>query len=69
MIQRVSVNFGMMKSKIIIHNQTDYSDAEALQYASKVLHSPYANGFWMFEDNTKVQKIKRDKGYTLYVYK
>ena len=58
----------MTKSKIIIHNQTDYHDADALMYAWRAMTRPKECAFWEFEDGIKVQRIKRDKGYTLYVY-
>ena len=58
-----------MKSKIIIHNKTDYPDADAILYVWKTMTRPEEYTYFEFESGIKVQRIKRDKGYTLYVYK
>jgi hypothetical protein len=62
-----------MKSKIIIHNETGLSDAEALLYAWKALREEYVEKAELytaeFQSGVRVQKVKRDKGSTLYVYK
>ena len=72
MTQKGSVNSGMTKSKIIIHNRTERTNAEVLLYAWKFMREEWAEKAELcsadFESGVRVQKVQRDTGFTLYIY-
>ena len=72
MIQKGSANSGMTKSKIIIHNRTERTNAEVLLYAWKFMREEWAEKAELcaatFNSGISVEKVQRDNGITLYVY-
>lgn len=57
-----------MKSKIIIHNDSDLRDGEALLLASKVIYDIPQYEFFEFNDGHKAQGVKTKTGKTIYIY-
>lgn len=57
-----------MKSKIIIHNETDLSDKEVLLHCEKVIGQIPEYVYFEFNTGYKIQGFKRKTGKTIYFY-
>lgn len=57
-----------MKTKIIIHNETDLDDFEAMSYVQIGAAKKFDNGYIEFNNGIRVQQHKRETGWTFYVY-
>lgn len=57
-----------MKTKIIIHNETNLDDFEAIRYAHIGATKKFDSSYIEFNSGIKVQQYKRDTGWTFYVY-
>lgn len=57
-----------MKSKIIVHNDSDLTDGMALILASKVVYEILEYEYFEFNNGYKAQGVKTKTGKTIYIY-
>lgn len=57
-----------MKSKIIIHNETDLKDSIVLAYVEKAIDKVPEYEYFEFNTGYKIQGFKRKTGKTIYFY-
>ena len=57
-----------MKSKIIIHNETDLPDKEVLDYCRRAVDQIPEYEYFEFNDGHKIQGFIRKSGKTIYFY-
>ena len=57
-----------MKSKIIVHNESDINDGLALILASKIIRDIPEYEYFEFNDGHKAQGIKRKTCKTICIY-